>query len=412
MTDESDLDLATMGSRPDWSMWRHLMRRSNRSPAGIETGLWAMDVLEKTLGSDWPGRVRRREGAVPPEVAWSSAHAAAFAELVELALRLKLLENVPGIARVRQDLRRNLEGHRRLHAGVQLEVAGLAKMAGHKVTLETPAADRKTPVDVVFRAGPIVLAVEAKVIMLDDLSRAGMAFADEVTTHLTRIQMAYDIAFDGELNRKLSPVELAEWAAILTVAAAQVAAEDEERTVIHPSGTIRLIPGRKADGAIFRGPAQSSSGWPRIATVLHAKARQGVRAGASWLRVDVRDGLWQFSSFARSDLSNKLTALADAVQQELQSVKGLDGVVVTSGACQTQGVFKAETCRQPDGRIALRRLIEPVRVRECVVLPLTPGSQLEAEEWARLYDGEPEWTDRALAECGLPSATNVFAWKP
>ncbi len=60
----------------------------------------------------------------------------------------------------------------------------------------------------------------------------------------------------------------------------------------------------------------------------------------------------------------------------------------------------------------MRRLIEPVRVRECVVLPLTPESQLEAEEWARLYDGEPEWTDRALAELGLPAATNVFAWKP
>lgn len=412
MTDAGDLDVAAMGSRPDWSLWRHLMRRSNRSPAGIETGLWAMDVLEKALGSDWPGRVRRREGTVPPEVAWSSAHAAAFAELVELALRLKLLENVPGIARVRQDLRRNLEGHRRLHAGVQLEVASLAMMAGYKVTLETPATDRKMPVDVIFGAGQSALAVEAKVITLDDLSRAGMAFADEVTTHLNRIQMAHDVAFDGELNSKLSPAELAEWAAILTATAAQVAAEDKEQTVIHPSGTIRLIPGRKADGATFRGPAQTSSGWPRIATVLQTKARQGVRSGASWLRVDVRDGLWQFSSFARSDLPNKLTALADAVQQELQSIMGLDGVVVTSGACLTQGVFKAETCRQPGGRIALRRLIEPVRVRECVVLPLTPESQLEAEEWARLYDDEPEWTDRALAECGLPAATNVFAWKP
>jgi hypothetical protein len=371
-----------------------------------------MDVLEQELGETWPGQVRGKEGSVPPEIAWSPAHAVAYAELLEFALRLKLLSRVPGFASVRRDLRRNLVGHRRMHARVQLEVASLAKMARHEVSMEVKGRPGMSPLDVQFGAADRVVAAEAKVIMFDELTRTGNAFADEVNRRINKIRMTHDVEFDGELRVKLKPDELHRWALALESAAAKVSAGSGDQTVAHPlAGTTIVIPGSRAAGATFRFPAETSQGWPRIGRVLRDKANQAIRAGASWLRVDVMDGLWQFSPWARLTLPAKLSALSSAVRDEMRSLPELSGAVVTSGACLAQGVFAEESCEEPDGGIALRRLLDPIRVRETVIVPLTAAALPDADMWAELYRTEPQWLGWALSESGLPPPRDVLAWK-
>jgi hypothetical protein len=279
----------------------------------------------------------------------------------------------------------------------------------YEVSVERRRQPGVPPVDVLFGTPVGLVAAEAKAILLDDLTRAGIAFSDTISDRLNQVRDGYDVEFDGQITVKLTGSELEMWHAQLAAAAAQVAADDQVRVVQHAAGTISVIPGRKADGAVFKGPLESGGGWPRVGSILRQKAEQAVHAGASWLRVDVMDGLWQFSPWARSSLPAKVSALAAATRRELSAVEGLAGAVISSGACQAQGIFREESCRGAKGEVGLRRLIPPMRVRETVVVPLCADDQPSAEMWIELYDSEPDWLDWALSENDLGKRSDIFA---
>jgi len=354
--------------------------------------------------------VWRHEGVVPPEIAWASAHAVAYAELLELALRLKMLSKVPGLASVRRALRKDLRGQRRVHTRLQLEVAALAQMLSPDVALESIVRGDAPPVDVQFNGAGGLIAVETKVITRDDIAQAGVAFWDALNDRLDPIRFKYGVEFGGQLQVKLTPTELAACVAALDTAAAQVQASDQEQTVASEVGAIRVVPVGKVSDISFSGPVESSDGWPRVGSVLRQKADQAVRAGATWLRVDVMDGLWQLTPWAAWALPAKVDALATAVRHVLGGTVGLDGAVLTSSACLAWGEFHDEICHEAGGAIGLRGLISPVRVRESVVVPLHEAAQRDADIWVQLYDGESAWLDWALSQLDLPLGSDVFSW--
>src|SRR4051812_20728231 len=98
------------------------MSRSQRSDGGKAAGLWAIDVLERQLGRDWPELVWKAERRMPPELANASGHAVAFAELLDFALQLELLREAPGMGKVRRTLMTDLRSQARAHTRVQLQL--------------------------------------------------------------------------------------------------------------------------------------------------------------------------------------------------------------------------------------------------------------------------------------------------
>lgn len=78
-----------------WQTWEGLIDDGLRNEAWKSAGRWAIDRLNHHLGPTWPRRAWTKY-QLPTFLVWSPAHAIAFAQLLELALRLDLLADCPG----------------------------------------------------------------------------------------------------------------------------------------------------------------------------------------------------------------------------------------------------------------------------------------------------------------------------
>jgi hypothetical protein len=146
-------DLASMiaaGADPpplSWEILHGMMDSPNgRSDEWRHAGHWALDALEAELGTGWPEAVRAKNptgGA--PHLAMAAGHAVAYAEILELALRLRLLSNVNGHAKLWRTLRKDPRPEQLLHCGLQLEVAGLALRSGTIPELEPRQSKTNQP---------------------------------------------------------------------------------------------------------------------------------------------------------------------------------------------------------------------------------------------------------------------------
>src|SRR4051812_31943286 len=99
------------------------MGRANRGGAWQEVGLWALEILETRLGSDWPSLLAAKlPMGSELELAYMSGHTVAYANALELALRLEMLRQAPGIAKVRRSVAADPRPELLAHARLQLEV--------------------------------------------------------------------------------------------------------------------------------------------------------------------------------------------------------------------------------------------------------------------------------------------------
>lgn len=334
-----------------------------------------------------------------PGIVHAPWHGVAFDELVDLALRVADTAGIAGRAKLRRVTRTDLTGDRLLHSSLQLEVAALARRAGADVQFEVKQQSGK-PVDVVVNHDGRTIGVEAFVILTDDQMRTGREYAGRIGDHMSGIRHKFDVEFDGQLTVQLDDDETAAWLDALATAADEANLEQHTVRVHHRAGTINVIPGRLATRATFTGPQQSGDGWTRTARRLHGKAEQAQESGATWLRVDVRDGLWQFTPWSQTGLPEKTNELAGAIAHALQGIP-VHGVVATSGSCMAQGEYVGETYRGP-ASVGLRRLIGQFRVRETIIVALREEALAEGPLWYQLYDAEPTWRSELLSRVGLP----------
>lgn len=93
-----------------------------------------------------------------------------------------------------------------------------------------------------------------------------------------------------------------------------------------PGATIQIVPQSQELGGGLRGPEMRGDSWARIAPRIHQKVEAAVESGASWLRLDARDGLWQFTEWSTRPLAEKLQLLDAAVRGLLG---GLSGIIVS-----------------------------------------------------------------------------------
>jgi len=389
-----------------WDAFRQRIAESFLSEEGRAAAVWAVDVLAPVLGDEWL-RGTDEEDSVPREILLAESHSVALGELLELGLRLHLLAGLDGMGAIRRELKADRRVDRRVHTRAMLGVAGLAVRKGWPVSLEAG----EPPTDVAVTVGPdSSLVAEVFVSLTDSRMRSGMERTDDLMHRIRAVTWPFGVDLDGSFVGGTAEEE-EQWFTAVEVAARKARDEHLTITVDLPAGKVDVFPMSmvpERDSVGFSGPMMYGKDGRRLESRVRQKAQQAVQSGAGWLRVDVLDGLWQFTEFAGATLKQKGELLAAEMHPVLADVPGLIGAVFSSGPATAQGAFYGESARLSRGGFALRRPIEPGRVRETLIMPITSTGERDAQTWLELYDEEDTWLDWALQQVGLPPRAGVF----
>lgn len=325
----------------------------------------------------------------------------ALGNLLDFALRLSVLDAVPGVGKVQREMRNDLRDDRRRHCALQLEVGVLAARAGYEVGFEDRPSLDAAPSDVALRRDGQALRVETFAIIRDKRSQESAAYWERLLHQIKRIEWKYDTPVAGTINQQLDDTESTELLLLIEQAAQNTTTTGEQHAVSWRGADLQVLPSGSTNYQLQTGVEESDS-WPRIANKLRQKAQQAQASGGGWLRVDVLDGTWQFSPWARAGLRDKIDEMARSVPPLLSQVPGIFGVILSSGASVAQGQFVGESARSVDDSYGLRRVLPAVRVRETMIVPVSAAGREQARTWVDLYNSEDSWLDWALDHAGLP----------
>jgi len=376
------------------------------SPARRKATFWALEELERRMGVDWLERYWEVSGHVPYEVNLGSAHVSAFGNLLDFALRFTVLDGVSGVGKIQREMRRDLRDDRRRHCALQLEVGALAAREGYAVTFEDRFRPGVPPSDVVLRKDQQVLRVETFAIMPDKASQDADMFWQRISIGIKRIEWKYDTPIAGTIGQQLSDEESTELLRLLEHASQQVVTTNEMHHFSQLHAELRIQPPGCTDYGLQFGVEQSDS-WPRITSKLCQKAEQAQASGGGWLRVELRDGTWAFTPWARAGLRAKIDEMERQVRSLLYQFPGISGVALSNGLGFAQGNFVGESARTGSDSYGIRRVLPPVRVRETMIVSVSEAGRQQARTWVDLYGGEASWLDWALDRLGLPAWSEI-----
>ena len=396
------------GDPAEWSHWRDLMHHSSRCPEGRRAGAWALEVLEEELGRDWLSRMLQVEHDVIPEVKMAWFHGPAFVDLVAMALALARCRNVPGYAKVRDAMSNDLRDDVRFHGLLQLEVASVGLAGGHAAVFEEWRRPSAAPVDVVVRIDVAELAVETRVVFIDQSMRVGRELSDRLSDAMHRLSFGYGVQFAGcekpmgSISDALTANDVEGILSSIEKAAALAKEEHRPVTVEHQLVDLRCLPMSSAESGMgYEMPAGTGRGLDRTALILQDKAGQMGKSGARWLRIDLLDGTFGFSTWSRLRFPTRVGAIAAFVTDALKDAPHVRGAVVSSGALPCYGFLDEQSTRN-GSTFGLRRRVDVYRGRETVIVPFLEGASSEGEAWCGLYDAEPGAMTIALADFDLP----------
>ncbi|MCW2985508.1 MAG: hypothetical protein JWR63_3078 [Conexibacter sp.] len=389
-----------------WTTLHALMNRTLERPDGwIPTGHWALDTLETMLGSEWPSVVQAKapDGGAPA-LAYASTHTVAYAELLELAVRLTLVDGLRGHAKLRAALASDPRPDVLAHSRIQLEVATLALRAGQDPELE-PSIGNRRPADVSFDLVADRVVVETRVVLTSDPWRHASRQTDEVFERISGLERSLEVRVEGDMSRHLDASEVDELERRIEQHAALVAIGAAAPPIRLGGAHLRVVHREHTPVNGLTGPQMTGESWARVGSRIRQKAEVAQESGANWLRLDALNGLWQFTHWAGTALPAKLAALTAIARPALGA---LDGLVISSGLLLNQGDLQDEDSFVPEGGAILRRRVAPLRVRETLVIPSVALPLKTGEFWRTAYAEEPSWLAWALERLALPSPREIF----
>jgi hypothetical protein len=393
-------------ARPTWDLYRKMQDSPHVSLARRQVALWALDQLEGCMGPDWLERYYRTSGHVPTEINLGGAHVAAFGNLLDLALRLAILDRVPGAGKVRKETRTDLRDDRRRHSALQLEVGGLAAREGYTVAFEDRLDPGAPPSDVVLRRGEQTIRLETFAILRDRRSQDAARYWDRISQAILRIGWKHDTPISGSITRQLDEQETTELLDALEQAAQETAATHQPREISRPGANLLAqSPGDSRHKLEFG--IEETKSWPRVESKLRQKAEQAQAAGGGWLRADLLDGTWAFTPWAKAGLQAKITEMAKLVRPLLNHYPAISGLVLSNGASVAHGQFVGESAPSSNESYGLRRVLPAVRVRETMIIPSNADGLKQARQWVGIYNAEDTWLDWALKRHGLPPWSEI-----
>lgn len=399
--------------RTGLTTWEGLItgvRSGAGSVARHDVGEWAMHQLRAALGEDWPRRWVEVQRSLPAFLERPGQHAFAYSQLMEAGLRLNLLQGVPRLKRLIRDWSNDLQTIRQVHVRLQLEVAALASDVGFEIEFEAPFKLPRTsrPADVLVADGTRRMIVECFAVYNDQKTATAMQYDHMLGTRLQLMALGADVVVSGRWETRLSDNETRELLAQTQAVITQVTSDGVARSVTAPGLELSIAPGPHPDErtVLLEGPVTHAAGWPRAREVINAKARDWLGAPCPvWLRFDLLDGTWLFSSWAQQDLPQNTEWIAALIADAVSDAE-VAGVVVSCGQQVAPGAV-TEAYTGTGGIIGLRHRLDALRMREAIIIPLSPEGGRQAGLWRALYDAEPGWCDNALASASLPGLADI-----
>jgi hypothetical protein len=393
-----------------WDILGDMVARAGaRPPAWTQAATWTIATLRARLGEDWPALVMTKSpvgGA--GDLAYFAGHTIAFVHLLELAVRLELLQTIPGHAKVFRAIATDPRPDQLGHATMQLELAGLAMQHGRRPELEPRRSRAGRPADVAFSHAGTRVVVETRVVLESQSWRQERRATDELFERIDAITRRHGVRCEGHIARL--PRHDSEADALLKRIddhARLVALGANAPPLRFAGAALRVVHRDDRPADRLTGPAIRDNSWERIGRRISEKVEAASASGATWLSLDAHNGLWQFTDWAQRPLARKLSELTEIARPLLD---GLRGLVIGSGSAQRQSEFADEDVTSPYGAHGLRRVITPLRVRETLIIPAEVAKEdSEPTEWRDLYADEPAWLDWALDQLALPSASDIFA---
>jgi hypothetical protein len=335
----------------------------------------------------------------------AAGHAVAYAEILELALRLRLLSNVNGHAKLWRTLRKDPRPERLLHCGLQLEVAGLALRSGTVPELEPPPLQDR-PADVALTIEDRRVLIETRELLPSAEWHRQNDWTDRTFEQIRQIEFSHAVRCEGEISAVLDEKETARLLSSIETQARLLAARIQPPPIRIAGVAVNVVPQSQQPADGLKGPQMGGNSWARLEAGIRDKVQVAIESGAAWLRLDDRDGLWQFTGWSTKSLAAKLLMLDGPVRPLLGK---LDGIVLSCGALLAQGAFEDEDVQLTPDLVALRRCLPLMRVRETLILVNNADAITATAAWKAYYASEPSWLDWALDQVGLPSTAAILA---
>lgn len=289
---------APESSAPSWGDLLNGMSGDLRPSEWRSSGEWAIGELRRRLGEDWPERSWTPYG-LPSGFDLAGFHTIAHCELLELALRLCLLDDLSGRGQVQRALRGDAANSQVMHARIQLEVAALARQCDRSVSLESRSISPRDPVDVLVCDMP----VETFAVPSEDREIEYRHEIDEMMHWVFMLGVVNGVHVAGEIGTLLNPKEREILDEAVVAASRQLAEADSEQLLSDANYDLVVLRREDAAGRALTGPTRRSDAWRKPARRLEKKADQARSSGATWLRCDIRNGLWQFTPLSKLPLA-------------------------------------------------------------------------------------------------------------
>ena len=351
---------------------------------------------------------------LPAEIAAASAYPMHFAERVELALRLRILEDADGMAQLRTDLRAHKDHHRWMHSRLQLELGGLLLAIGIAPRFEQllPGGQPgQGAADLSFIARNREVVVSAYTLYPTDVFRDAMKQSDRLFAAFTSLHIEQpDIGIRAEIAPDLDAAEEDKLIEEVRSAMRHVAVTGRPENLGTVAATVEILPPSTEGETVFyvgaRSPEQDL--WLRIVRQLRKKAAALACSAPVWVRADLRDGVWQATPWVTRPLERRLPELEQALRVAFDPVPSyLGGFVLSSGAVLAQGEVERQAAQTESSAAALRYPLRPLRGREVVIVPINDRDSSKLFE--EMYEREADWLQQALWQAGLPSIADLFS---
>jgi hypothetical protein len=340
----------------------------------------------------------------------AAGHVVAYAEILELALRVHLLRNASGHAKLWRTLRRDPRPEQLLHCGLQLELAGLGLRSGIAPELEPPPIESK-PADVALTLEDRRILIEARELLSSAEWRRQTDWTDRIFEQIHQIEVSHGVRCEGQITVVLDDEAERRLLTSVETHARLLAARIHPPPLRIPGVELSIVPQSQQPSAGLKGPKMGGDSWGRLESGIRGKVEVAIESGATWLRLNDRDGLWQFTEWSTKSLSEKLSMLDGPLRPLLGT---LEGIVLSCGALLAQGTFQDEEFQDEDVQltpdlIALRRRLPFMRVRETLILANHVDGSPATETFRAQYADEPSWLDWALDWVGLPKVAAILA---
>ncbi|GGL11969.1 hypothetical protein [Mangrovihabitans endophyticus] len=409
---------------PTWDVIGRLASGGALSETGHRVVRDLLTDVKTILGEEFPARTFRKFRGLPPEFLLSASHRSVLPMFLTFALHLRDAASEPTFRPVLNGAVDGVDIPAWYHLRLQLEAARACRAMDVSVTYEPdiPGTDRKA--DLLVDADRAPWLVEVTAILRGDADKSWERYEDAIKRAVRGIEHRHDVncvvsldshpldaAGDGGLGRTtevwLATAERAA-AAARTTRAPQIVRADHGWIAVYPES----VP---AGTTTFSGAVQERDGWKRLRRALAGKARQIDGPLPVWVRIDCRDGLFQFTDWPRLPPPDRIAAMAEAISSDVSWPSCAQGVVLSSGDATSLGATSAEaetvTADTNQGTF-LRRLTAPGLLRETVILPFGPAAHITAQQWRDAYDKEPQWLDTDLAAAGMPLLADFWTYGP